>query len=41
MYARLPFDDEATVRRTGEKLFTRVKDEKQQAVLRRFFAAAH
>jgi hypothetical protein len=41
MYARMPFDDEATVRKAGEKLFTRVKDEKQQAVLRHFFAAAH
>jgi hypothetical protein len=41
MHERLPFDDEATVRKTGEKLFTRIKDEKQRAVLRRFFAAAH
>ena len=41
MHGRLPFDDEATVRKTGEKLFTRVKDEKDREVLRRFFAAAH
>ena len=41
MHARLPFDDETTVRKAGEKLFTRIKDEKQRAVLRSFFAAAH
>lgn len=41
MHGRLPFDDEAAVRKAGEKLFTRVKDEKERAVLRRFFAAAH
>ncbi len=41
MHGRLPFDDEAAVRKAGEKLFTRIKDEKERAVLRRFFAAAH
>ena len=41
MHARLPFDDEATVRRTGRASFTRIKDEKDRAVLRRFFASAH
>lgn len=41
MHERLPFDDEAAVRKAGEKLVTRIKDEKERAVLRRFFAAAH
>lgn len=41
MHSRMPFDDPDTVRKTGEKLFTRIKDEKDRAVLRRFFASAH
>ena len=41
MYERLPFDNEAAVRKAGEKLFARIKDERERAMLRRFFAAAH
>ena len=40
-YADLPFDDPAVVRRLGERLFTRIKDEKERAVLRKFFASSH
>lgn len=40
MHARLPFDRAETVRGLGEKLFTRLKDEKEQALLRSFFAQA-
>jgi hypothetical protein len=36
MYARLPFDQEMTIRTLGTKLFTRIKDEKEQAILRAF-----
>lgn len=38
MYAKLPFDDPATVRSLGVKLFTRIKDANQQALFRAFFA---
>ena len=38
MYDRLPFDRPATITTLGEKLFTRIKDEKQRAVIRRFLA---
>lgn len=38
MHAKLPFDDEKTVRRLGEKLFTRIKAEEDRAILRAFFA---
>jgi hypothetical protein len=38
MYAELPFDDPATVRRLGEALFTRIKGPDEQALLRAFFA---
>ena len=41
MYARPPFDDPATVRQLGEKLFTRIRDPKEQALFRTFLAAAH
>ncbi len=40
MYAQLPFDDPQTIRRLGEKLFSRIQDQKEQAVLRAFFAMA-
>jgi len=40
MYALLPFDDPKTIRRLGEKLFSRIQDQKEQAVLRAFFAPA-
>lgn len=36
MYARLPFDQEMTIRMLGTKLFTRIRDEKEQEVLRAF-----
>jgi len=38
MYARLPFDRPETIRTLGEKLFTRIRDEKEQALLRAFLA---
>lgn len=38
MHAKLPFDDEKTVRTLGEKLFSRIRDEKDRAMLRAFFA---
>ena len=36
MYAKLPFDRAETIRSLGAKLFTRIKDEKEQATLRLF-----
>jgi hypothetical protein len=36
MYERLPFDQPETIRTLGERLFTRIKTEKEQAVIRRF-----
>ena len=38
MYARLPFDQEATLRRLGTKLFTRIEPEGERALLRLFLA---
>ncbi|HWM94971.1 MAG TPA: hypothetical protein VN493_29725 [Thermoanaerobaculia bacterium] len=40
MHERLPFDQARTVRDLGEKLFTRIKDEQDQALMRSFFAQA-
>ena len=40
MHARLPFDQAQTIRDLGEKLFTRIKDEQEQALLRSFLAQA-
>jgi hypothetical protein len=40
MYAQLPFDDPKTIRRLGVKLFTRIHDGKEQAVIRAFLAQA-
>jgi len=40
MYDRLPFDRAQTIRDLGEKMFTRIKDEHEQAVLRSFLAQA-
>ena len=34
MYGKLPFDREATVHELGAKLFTRIKDPKEQAAIR-------
>ena len=38
MYARLPFDRPQTIRSLGEKMFTRIKDEQEQQLLRAFLA---
>lgn len=38
MYDRLPFDRAETIKKLGEKLFTRIKDEKEQRLLREFLA---
>jgi len=38
MYEKRPFDKPATIVALGEKLFTRIKDEKQRAVIRAFLA---
>jgi hypothetical protein len=38
MYASLPFDRPETIHTLGEKLFTRIRDEREQALLRSFFA---
>jgi len=36
VYARLPFDKPETINRLGTKLFTRIKDEKERALIREF-----
>ena len=38
MYDKLPFDKPATITRLGTKLFTRIKDEKEQKLIREFLA---
>jgi hypothetical protein len=38
MYAKRPFDKPATIVALGEKLFTRIKDERQRAVIRAYLA---
>jgi hypothetical protein len=38
MYERLPFDRPETVEKLGTKLFTRLKDEKEQRLIREFLA---
>ena len=38
MYAKRPFDKPATIVALGEKLFTRIKDEKERALIRAFLA---
>lgn len=38
MYERLPFDRPETITRLGTKLFTRIRDEKQRDLIRRFLA---
>ncbi len=40
MYDKLPFDRPETIVRLGTKLFTRIKDERQRAVIRRFLRSA-
>lgn len=41
MYQRLPFDRPETIVRLGARLFTRIKDEPERDVIRRFLAAQH
>ncbi len=36
MYERLPFDQAKTIGTLGEKLFTRIKDENEQRLIREF-----
>ena len=36
MYQRLPFDRAQTITTLGTKLFTRIKDEKEQRLIREF-----
>lgn len=38
MYDRLPFDSPQTLRELGTRLFTRIKEQDEQALLLRFFA---
>ena len=38
MYDRLPFDKPETIRELGERLFTRIKAENEQAAIRQFLA---
>jgi hypothetical protein len=39
MYRALPFDQPATIHRLGDKMFTRIKDPKEQQLLRSFLAS--
>ena len=39
MYERLPFDRADTIRKLGEKLFTRIREEPERAVIRAFLAS--
>ena len=38
VYDKLPFDKPATITKLGTKLFTRIKDEKEQKIIREFLA---
>lgn len=38
VYDQLPFDKADTIRRLGTRLFTRIKDEKEQRLIREFLA---
>src|SRR5215470_5926847 len=38
MYEKLPFDKPETITKLGTKLFTRIKDENQQRVIREFLS---
>ena len=40
MYEKMPFDRPQTIRTLGEKMFTRIKDPQEQAILRAFLAQA-
>jgi hypothetical protein len=41
MYERLPFDRPETIVKLGTKLFTRIKDEKDRDVIRKFLSSKH
>jgi hypothetical protein len=38
VYDKMPFDKPETITRLGTKLFTRIKDEKEQSLIRDFLA---
>src|SRR5947209_3224833 len=38
VYERLPFDQPATIKTLGTKLFTRIKDENERALIRQFLS---
>lgn len=38
VYASMPFDRPETIKRLGTKLFTRIKDENEQKLIRQFLA---
>ena len=38
VYEKMPFDKPETVTHLGEKMFTRIKDEKEQRLIREFLA---
>jgi hypothetical protein len=38
VYDKMPFDKPETITRLGEKLFTRIKDEKEQRLIREFLS---
>jgi len=38
MYERLPFDRPETIKTLGTKLFTRIKDENEQRLIREFLS---
>lgn len=38
MHAQLPFDKPETIHKLGTKLFTRIKDEREQKLIREFLA---
>ncbi|HEX8889621.1 MAG TPA: hypothetical protein VF779_10610 [Pyrinomonadaceae bacterium] len=38
VYERLPFDRSETIKKLGTKLFTRIKDEKEQRLIQEFLA---
>jgi hypothetical protein len=38
VYDKLPFDKPTTITKLGTKVFTRIKDEKEQALIREFLA---
>ena len=38
VYDKMPFDKPETISKLGEKMFTRIKDEKEQRLIREFLA---